>query len=272
MPYQLLVLDVDGTVLDSHHQLRPRVAAAIRGAQDAGLPVTLATGKMLRSVALLITELELRGPQITLNGAALVDANSGKPLRFHPLREDDRRDIIQAVRRVDPTVLVTHFALDGIYVAEEHPLLSILVAYGEPASNRVPTLLADDLPPAGKILLSGKPEQLAALRIALTPELGERVTITTTTPDFLEFFDPLAGKGLALAALRDELGIPRESIIAIGDGENDIPLFREAGLAVAMGNAGTATKAAAQRIIPSNDEEGVATFLEELLGIQVPAQ
>lgn len=271
MTYQLLVLDVDGTVLDSHHELRPRVAAAIRGAQAVGLPVALATGKMFRSVVPLVTELELRGPQITLNGAAVLDAASRTALRFQPLREDDRRDIIRAVRRLNQTVLVSHFALDGIYVDEENPFLSVLVAYGEPASNRVPTLLADDLPPAGKILLSGEPELLAELRIALTPELGERVTITTTTPDFLEFFDPLAGKGLALAALRVELGIPREGIIAIGDGENDIPLFREAGLAVAMGNAGAAVKAAAQQVIPSNDEEGLATFLEELLGLEITA-
>ncbi len=272
MRYKLLVLDVDGTLLDSRHQLPPRVAAAIRAAQDAGLPVALATGKLLRSVAPLVSEMELRGPQITLNGAALVDALTGKPYRFTPLREDDRKSVIEAVRRVDPTVLVSHFALNGIYIDEDNPFLSVLVAYGEPASNHVPTLLADDLPPAGKILLSGMPEQLAALRVALTPELGHRVTITTTTPDFLEFFDPLAGKGLALAALRERLGIPRESIIAVGDGENDVPLFREAGLAVAMGNAGATAKAAAQRIIGSNDEEGVAAFVEELLGIQIPAQ
>lgn len=272
MAYQLLVLDVDGTLLDSRHQLPPRVAVAIRAAQAAGFSVALATGKLHRSVDSLIAELGIHGPQITLNGAALIDATTNTPLRFQPLREDDRRSIIEAVRRADPTVLVTHFALDGIYVDEEHPRLSTLAAYGEPASNFVPSLLADDLPPAGKILLTGDPAQLVALRVALTPELGERVNITTTTPDFLEFFDPLASKGLALVALREQLGIPRERIIAIGDGENDIPLFRESGLAVAMGNAGPATKAAADRIIPTNDEEGVVTFLAEFLGIRVPAQ
>jgi Cof subfamily protein (haloacid dehalogenase superfamily) len=269
MTYQLLVLDVDGTLLDSQHQLRPRVASAIRAAQAAGLLVALATGKMLRTVAPLIATLHLHGPQITLNGAALVDAETRSPLRFQPLREDDRRSVIEAVRRADPTVLVSHFALDGIYVDEEHPRLAILDEYGEPAPYLVPSLLDDDLPPAGKILLAGAPEQLAALRAILTPELSSRVNITTTTPDFLEFFDPLAGKGFALAAMRDTLHMPRESIVAIGDGENDIPLFHEAGLAVAMANAGTAARAAAHRIIPSNDEEGVAAFIEELLGVQI---
>src|SRR5581483_710160 len=129
MRYKLLVLDVDGTLLDSRHQLPPRVAAAIRAAQDAGLPVALATGKLLRSVAPLVSEMELRGPQITLNGAALVDALTGKPYRFTPLREDDRKSVIEAVRRVDPTVLVSHFALNGIYIDEDNPFLSVLVAY-----------------------------------------------------------------------------------------------------------------------------------------------
>jgi hydroxymethylpyrimidine pyrophosphatase-like HAD family hydrolase len=90
--------------------------------------------------------------------------------------------------------------------------------------------------------------------------------MTSTTADFLEFFDSQAGKGLALAALRAQFGIPKEAVIAIGDGENDVPLLMEAGLAIAMANGTPATKAVASRIAPSNDQEGVAVVLEEVLG------
>jgi Cof subfamily protein (haloacid dehalogenase superfamily) len=266
--YRLIVLDVDGTLLDPKHRLRPRVAEAVRAAGAAGITVGLATGKLLESVRLMLGDLDVSGPQIVLNGAATVDTRTGQALRFCPLREADRHAVIEAVRAVDATVLVSHFALDAIYVDRNHPMMGVFAEYGEGPPLYVPDLLASTLPPAAKVLLSGTPEQLARVRAAVTPVLGRRVSITTTTPDFLEFFDPAAGKGLALAALREALGVPREAVVAIGDGENDVPLLREAGLAVAMANGAEATRRAADLIAPSNDEDGVAVVLEALVQLE----
>jgi Cof subfamily protein (haloacid dehalogenase superfamily) len=263
--YRLLVLDVDGTLLDSHHQLRPRVAAAVRAAGRSGLRVVLATGKLLGSVRPMLDIIGVHGPQIVLNGAATVESDSGTALRVCPLRDDDRRTVLTLVRELDPSVLISQFALDAIYMDREHPRIGIFAEYGEAAPLLVPDLLTANLPPAAKILLSGPPERLAALRAAITPLLGGRVNIVSTTHDFLEFFDPQASKGPALAALREQLGVTRNETIAFGDGENDLPLLSEAGLAVAMGNAAAVTRAAAQRIAPTSDEEGVAVVLEELL-------
>lgn len=265
MNYKLLALDVDGTLLDSAHTLRPRVAAAVRSAQTAGMVVTLATGKLLASVHPLLAEMALRGPQIVLNGAATQDSVTGEPERFCPLLAEDRRAVLAAVRESAPDVLISHFALDGIYMDRRHPWVRIFEEYGEGPPVYVPDLLAGDLPPAAKILISGPPERLAELRAAVTPLLAPRVSITTTTPDFLEFFDPAAGKGQALVALRERLGLPREAVVAIGDGENDLPLLAEAGLAVAMANGAATTRQAASIVAPSNDEDGVAVFIEGLL-------
>lgn len=265
MNYRLLALDVDGTLLDSSHRLSARVAGAVRAAPAAGLAVVLATGKLLDSVRPLLDRMAIRGPQIVLNGAATLDSETLRPLRFRPLREDHRRAVIAAVREADPTILISHFALDGIYMDHEHPQAGIFVAYGEGPPRVVSDLLADGLPPAAKILLAGPTERLAALRARVTPLLARQVSITTTTPDFLEFLDPAAGKGHALAALRESLGLAREEVIAIGDGENDLPLLGEAGLAIAMANGAAVTRQAAHRIAPSNDEDGVAVILDELL-------
>ncbi len=262
--YRLIALDVDGTLLDPAHRLRPRVADAVRAAGAAGMMVSLATGKLLESVRPILATLGIAGPQIVLNGAATVDSHSGQALRFCPLRETDRRAVIEAVRAADPRVLVSHFALDTIYMDRDHQMVGVFAEYGEGPPLFVPDLLASTLPPAAKVLLSGTPEQLARVRAAVTPALGRRVSITTTTPDFLEFFDPSAGKGQALAALREALDVPREAVVAIGDGENDVPLLREAGLAVAMANGAEATRRAADLIAPSNDEDGVAVVLEAL--------
>lgn len=264
--YRLVVADVDGTLLDGRHQLPERVAAAVRATQRQGIAVALATGKMLVAVSPLIAAMGLRGPQITLNGAALVLAETGKPLVYHPLRTEDRQFVIETVRWVAPEILITHFMLDHILLDQsDHPLLPILFSYGEKAATQVSSLLAEDLPPAAKILLVGTHDQLRHLRSAVTPLLESRVTITTTAPDFLEFFDPRAGKGHGLDALLDALALPHDAVIAIGDGENDMPLFTRAGLSVAMGNASVAVRQAADLVIGANDDAGVAAFLEELM-------
>ncbi len=264
--YRLIVADVDGTLLDSRHRLPERVAAAVRATQGRGLAFALATGKMLPSVRSLVEAMALHGPQITLNGAALVLAESGEPLTYTPLRPEDRRLAIETVRAAAPDVLITHFTLDDILLDQpDHPLLPVLLSYGEKTIRPVPSLLAEDLPPAAKILLVGTHPQLRDLRAIVTPILAERVIVTTTAADFLEFFNLGAGKGHGLDALLAALQIPSEAVIAIGDGENDLPLFARAGLSVAMGNASEQVRSAADLVIGVNDDAGVADFLDELL-------
>jgi Cof subfamily protein (haloacid dehalogenase superfamily) len=264
--YQWLVLDVDGTLLDSQHVLRPRVAAAVVAASSSGLRVTLATGKLLRSILPLLEQMKIIGPQIVLNGAATCESQTGQPLRFYPLTPSARRTIIELVRSFDPYVLISCFGLDAITMDAPHPDRGIFAEYGENPPMLVPDLLAPDIDATAKVLLYGGADQLANLRQQMRTHLPPGVIMTSTTADFLEFFDARAGKGLALEALRVQLGISKEAVIAIGDGENDVPLLLEAGLAVAMANGTPAARAAASLIAPSNDQEGVAVVLEELLG------
>jgi hydroxymethylpyrimidine pyrophosphatase-like HAD family hydrolase len=165
-------------------------------------------------------------------------------------------------------VLISCFGLESIFIDELHPRVGIFAEYGEGPPLLVASLSADDLPPTAKVLLHGTHPQLSALRQSLQDRLPAGVLMTSTTPDFLEFFAAEAGKGPALADLRSRLGVPKEVVIAIGDGENDIPLFAEAGLAIAMASASPTTRAAADRIAPSSDEDGVAVALEELLAIR----
>jgi Cof subfamily protein (haloacid dehalogenase superfamily) len=263
--YRLLALDVDGTLLDSQHQLRPRVARAVVAAREAGLTVTLATGKLLRSIETLRATLGLGGPQICLNGAAILDDVRQPPLAYAPLADADRRAVIETVRRLAPETLITQFALDAIYVDRDHPAASIFAEFGEQAPEMTSDLLTLQEPHAAKILVVCSAERAALLHDQVAPLLGQRLYITTTMPIFLEFFQFVANKGDALRRLRELLGIARDDVIAIGDGANDAPLLREAGLAVAMANGAPETRSVAHFIAPSNDEDGVAVALERLL-------
>src|SRR5690348_3780705 len=147
-PYRLLTMDVDGTLLDPAHQLRPRVAAAVREAA-AGMTVALATGKQFRSIRPLLATLGLSGPQICLNGAVVMAGEHGEPLAFAPLPDAARRAVIARVRRAGAGFLISQFALDAIYVDEaqrDHPCIGVFEEYGEQRPTLVPDLLTAPLP------------------------------------------------------------------------------------------------------------------------------
>jgi Cof subfamily protein (haloacid dehalogenase superfamily) len=263
--HRLIALDVDGTLLDSAHRLTPRVRAAVRAARARGIHVALATGKLLRSTADLVAALELAGPQITNNGATIMPAAGGAPLAFWPLEPGPLAATLAAIRRADPTLGIAWYTPDDILTdAPPGPLDDVLAAYHEPPIQHVAALGAS-LPTPAKLLVTGAPERLAALRAAVTPALAGVTRIITTTPDFLEFFSLRASKGLALEAVAARLDLDREEVVAIGDGENDIALLDAAGTAVAMANAVPALRAHATALTASNDADGVALAIETLL-------
>lgn len=263
--YRLIAIDVDGTLLTSTHTLSPRVRQAVRAARASGLHVALATGKLLRSVASLVRELNLDGPQITCNGTVIADAQGGPPLASWPLEGAALSQALSAVRAADPSLGIAWYTADAIYTdAAPGPLDTILDAYHEPALVRVAALGAEAPAPV-KLLVTGSPERLAVLRAAVTPRLDGVAQVVTTTPDFLEFFSLQASKGAALRVVMDQLGLRPEETLALGDGENDITLLDAAGIGVAMANAVPALRARAQRHTASNDEDGVALVIEAIL-------
>jgi Cof subfamily protein (haloacid dehalogenase superfamily) len=263
--HRLIALDVDGTLLDSAHRLTPRVRAAVRAARARGIHVSLATGKLLRSAADLVEALALEGPQITNNGATIMPARGGVPIHFWPLEPEALAATLAAIRAADPTLGIAWYTPDDILTdAPPGPLDDVLAAYHEPPLRRVAQLGAD-LPAPAKLLVTGAPERLAALRAAVSPALLDTTRIITTTPDFLEFFSLRVSKGIALETVTARLGLRREEVVAIGDGENDIALLQAAGTAVAMGNAVPALRAHANAVTASNDEDGVALAIETLL-------
>lgn len=267
--YQIIALDVDGTLLTSAHTLSPRVRRAVRAARERGIHIALATGKLLRSTATLVAELRLSGPQITCNGAVTIDAAGGAPLDFIALEPPARWAALQALRAVAPDLGIAWYTPDAIYTDAPHgPLDVVLAAYHEPPLRHAPALDAS-LPSPAKFLITGSPERLAAVRAAVAPRLGESVQVIGTTPDFLEFMSPRANKGAALATVMRLLGAPREAVLALGDGENDLPLLAAAGRGVAMGNAVPALRARADAVTASNDADGVALVIEAALSGRV---
>ena len=105
------------------------------------------------------------------------------------------------------------------------------------------------------------------LRDHLNSLIRQRWDVNTvlTSPTDVEIGSPVADKGRALEWLSERLGIIKDQILAIGDNFNDLEMFRASGTAAAMGNAPQDVKYQAAFAAPSNEEDGVAAVLEQLI-------
>jgi hydroxymethylpyrimidine pyrophosphatase-like HAD family hydrolase len=106
------------------------------------------------------------------------------------------------------------------------------------------------------------------IRKKLLDRFGDRIYVARTFPNFLEVMDARVSKGAGLKTVMEYRSLEPEALIALGDEENDLPMFGVAGFSAAPANAKEKVRAAADRVFASNAEEGLAAFLEEVFGVQ----
>ena len=250
---QLVALDIDDTLIPMRGTLAPEVADAVRAVRAAGLEVVLATGRGITDVVHLAEGLGLPEFWALCSNGSVTARVSGGSFAIDGRITLDPRPIVTALRALDPDAPV----------AIEQSGLGFLVD-GNPFPGQAPHVAGSigDLPAevtflsiASTVLREEELMSLAdgqPLRAVPYPHEGW-VTI--------DIVHESAGKGAALAALADRLGIPAASCAAIGDYFNDIPMLEWAGWSVAMGQAPDAVKAVADAVAPSVAEHGAAQAL-----------
>jgi Cof subfamily protein (haloacid dehalogenase superfamily) len=263
--YGLVAIDLDDTLLTSGLEVSPRAERAIRRAQESGVVVTLATGRMFLSAAPFARRLGIDAPIITYQGALVKHPVTGAELLHRALANHTARAVIERLRAHGYHINV--YLDDRLYMevltelgrryadlsrVEAHPVGDLLAHLG----GRDPT----------KVLAIGGEDDIERLEremLALFPP--ERVHITRSKLKFLEFSHPRATKGRALEYLAEHCGVPREAVMAIGDGYNDLDMVAWAGLGVMMGNARDEVKRHADHVTASNDADGVAEAIERFV-------
>jgi hypothetical protein len=121
-----------------------------------------------------------------------------------------------------------------------------------------------------RVGICARVEEVAVLKQDLLERFGDRVVmhnlmVPAYGVEVLEVFDPAVNKWQGILHIAAKHGVDPKQIVAIGDDVNDIPMIRNAGLGVAMGNARPEVQAIAKRVIGTNAEEGLAAFLDELV-------
>ena len=270
--YQLIALDLDGTLLDSGKQLSAKNAAALRRAAESGAQIVPTTGRFFDGMPQAIRELPYLRYAITINGAQVLDIGSGEVLYRAELPLAQALAILEYLDTL-PVIYDCYCGSWGwitramqeaapAFIANEHSL-RMVQQLRTPVDELKAYLRArgDDVQ---KIQLFLKD---VSQRPAVMAELERRfpgTVASTSLPNNIEINTAAANKGDAVRALAAHLGIPIEKTNSFGDGSNDLSMIRACGLGVAMANACPAVLAAADRVTASCDESGVAAVLNEL--------
>ena len=265
MTARLLATDLDGTLLLPDATVSPRVAAALRAAQDAGIAVVVLTARSWRSLGVLPRELFPHGLAICSNGAVVYDLAKQEIVRWHHFEVTVLRAFLDRVRATVDAAVAWETPTGAFRTPRYQALCDD--TYSNPAylaAVQIAEELADDH--LVTKLLVRHPSMKADELLATLAPIAEPVTLTISGGVFVECMAPGITKASALAALCEELGIAAEDVVAVGDHTNDLPMLHWAGRGVAMGNAHPSVLAQiAEHTLP-NTEDGLALVIEGLLG------
>lgn len=259
--YKLVAIDLDGTLLRSDNTVSPRTVEAARVCGEAGITITVATGRMFRSTSPVAETLGLDAPLITYNGALIRTARTGETFFHHPMDLELAKEVLRFFR--ERHWYIQSYIRDILYVDMENDKSRHYgnLAFTDPVPLGFELYVPQDAPT--KLLgIADDEEQILLMRDSVKAHFGDRLFAAISNPLFLDMASPEVNKGRALAFLARRLGVSREETLAIGDSENDLHLFEAAGFRVAMGNARQVLKDAADTVTASNDGDGVALALE----------
>ena len=259
----MVISDVDGTLVTNDKQLTPANRAAVDELRAHGIQFTITSSRPGFGMRSVIEALNLQHPVGPFNGSSIINPNlSVVQQHVIPLAAAQTSLALLARNGIDVWIFtnsewVAHRD-DGRYVPHERD--TILTD---------PVMATDDTPyldKACKIVgVSGDFDLLERCETELQAALGGGAHAVRSQRYYLDVTPPGFDKGTFVQALSAHLGIPRESIATIGDMQNDVPMFKQSGLSFAMGNASDAVKAQATHVTTSNQDDGFAQAMEQIL-------
>jgi len=265
----MIALDLDGTLLTTDKRISSRTRSVMEECKKRGIQIVPSTGRALGAVPGEILELPGVRYGIFTNGASVWDMAQNASIAEQCIEWQTALKTVQILRNY-PLIYDMYVAGNGI--CERH-FLSVLEDFGLSPENcrfiRETRRTVEDLTdflketrsPVQKMNLTFRDKAVKAeVRRAL--EQLEGLMVTSSLPWNLELNAAGTTKGSGLECLRLHLGLAKEETMACGDGENDLPMIKTAGIGVAMANGAPFIKAQADAVTLTNDRDGVAAAIE----------
>ena len=267
--YDVLVLDVDGTLTGSDRQISEATKEAVIGAQARGKTVAIASGRSIAGIRKTASAIALErfgGYVIAYNGTTVVNCKTGECIYNQIIPPYMVKPVYEAVKRAKVSVAVYNdknkemISGNGINEYLKRDAAACDVAIREVNDF----VKAVDFP-FNKFVLSGEPEHMTEIEKIMDKQFGDRLNIFRSDPYFVELLPKYVDKGIAVEKLAKHLDVQRSKVICIGDSYNDMPMLKFAGMGVAMGNAQQEVKELADYVTLSNDEDGIVNVINKFM-------
>ena len=260
---RMFVVDLDGTLLHSQGILTPESIDAIRRCTRAGIKVIVATARPPRSTRRFHEQLGLDTPSIHYNGALICDLAARKTILHRPIPGELARELHDAALQIDPAAVVSLEVCDKWYINHRMTAFKTETERIGFKPDYVGDLQRFFAEPVTKVLISFPTTGIHVASAKLFETFNGRLSFTKSEEGIAQIMNGGVNKGSAVRFLMDQFCIRRDEAAAAGDAPNDISMFEEVGLSIAMANAYPETKAAATRVTLDHDENGVAVAIEK---------
>lgn len=265
--YEIIVLDLDGTLTNRDKVITPRTKAALMEAQERGKKIVLASGRPTNGVMPLAKELHLydySGYILSFNGGWIINCRTEETVFARSLPVSSNEKIIGLA--MEHQVDIATYERNRIVISNAKSPYGKL----EGRINGMELYERNDMGSyvnfeVPKFLMMEDGDYLAMVEPKVKAALGKNFSVYRSEPFFLEVLPRGIDKAQSLERLLEVLGLKKEQMIACGDGYNDLSMIQYAGLGVAMENAVLPVRNAADYITASNNEDGVGLVVEKFM-------
>lgn len=262
--YSAVFLDIDGTLLNSRHQVMPCTKSHLQYLQGRGVSVILCSARPPEGVRQVAEQANVRGPVACYNGGLIFDEN-GTILRDAGIGIQLAIDYKRFVEEQFPDLVVSAY-LYNVWLVEDpqHPLIrqEAEISGCSPLKGTLEQIAAS-ASHIHKFLCMGDAIRIRALEKETAKQFPQLMALRSKAT-YLEILPPESTKGSAARVLLEHYGLSAKQAVAFGDSDVDLDMLQYCGLGVAMGNAPRSVKEAADYVTASNDEEGVYIALNSL--------
>ncbi len=266
MSYEMIVLDLDDTLLLNNGKISKANKNTLKLAQEKGVKVVLASGRPTFAIKNIADELELEkygGYILSYNGSRIVDYKTKEVLYEIDLTKE------QVEKLYDLSIKYENFihTYDGDYILTCH---DNPYTYIESEITGMKIKMCEDFKASlpekcVKVIMLQSPNHLKEVEEMLKSQIKDKMTMSITKPYFLEFMNKEVDKSKSILRLCEKLNIDIKNVIAIGDSYNDISMVEVAGLGVAMENGVEEIKKIADYVTDTNENDGVAKVIEKYI-------
>lgn len=259
-PYKAVFSDIDGTLLNSQHQITPKTEEAIKNVLKQGIPFIPVSARPPYAITPYTEQLGAQHGMICYSGALILDKNLTALYSVILAPQDLQK--LNALLADFAHLSISYYAgldwfcndVNNNWIKQESEITGL-------SAKSIQGNLTD----AHKILVMGSAEEIQRVEPVLKQALPH-LSIHRSKDEYLEIMNPAATKAKAIQFMEQHLGISAEQVIAFGDNFNDLDMLQYAGLSVAMGNAPDAIKQAAKEVTATNNEDGIALVLNRVFG------